>query len=299
MQGSNNAEDLTVIKGIGKVRQQWLREHLDVRRLTDLAHLDAAWVEEKMSQERMPPSRAEISRWIEEAALLAGTEDTLPAAPTGNPEEPGAQDVVKRFLITVRGQSHPADIIISHTEDSAHQAEEWLGHDIEQALAWLRTQLAAVAESIPDKGIARAAPEQETAAQTHDLTFSIDAYTLLKAGGPLHVQAPFQGEHLLLLEQDKPFDLEIDLSIAETGQNVDETLTYNAGLQISPIDHRQASTCLRCDELLRLKPKEGTHKALLRQLKLQAGQYNSWISVTPQQKRAAPAIAKGPRIVVV
>ncbi|MCK4471724.1 MAG: hypothetical protein KAW49_08045, partial [Anaerolineae bacterium] len=67
-------EDLTVIKGIGPARQQWLRESFNVRTYGDLAVLSADEIESRLKAEGRIASRSEIEQWIARAQeLAAGT----------------------------------------------------------------------------------------------------------------------------------------------------------------------------------------------------------------------------------
>jgi hypothetical protein len=78
---SNDREydGLTVIKGIGPVRQQWLQETLDVRTVPELAALSADELETRLKAAGQVVSRHEIERWLTQARELARLAE--PASP--------------------------------------------------------------------------------------------------------------------------------------------------------------------------------------------------------------------------
>ena len=69
-------DDLTVIPGIGPVRQRWLREALGVETYEDLAAFSADELEARMKAAGRSVSRSDIERWIGEAQRLASPEPT-------------------------------------------------------------------------------------------------------------------------------------------------------------------------------------------------------------------------------
>ena len=68
----NNSEnnDLTVIKGIGKNRAQWLRDSLDIQTLRDLSIMPVDTIESRLKAEGFIASRAKIESWIEQARQI-------------------------------------------------------------------------------------------------------------------------------------------------------------------------------------------------------------------------------------
>ncbi|MEZ4714076.1 MAG: hypothetical protein R3A44_43230 [Caldilineaceae bacterium] len=64
-------DDLTKIKGIGPVRQEWLRETFDVCKYQDLAALSPEEIESQLQAEGRAASRNEIKTWITQAQDLA------------------------------------------------------------------------------------------------------------------------------------------------------------------------------------------------------------------------------------
>lgn len=73
----NKCDDLTKIKGIGLVKQQWLRESLNVYTFRDLANLSVDAIESVLKVEWQSVSRKDIKRWIVQARELAADELSL------------------------------------------------------------------------------------------------------------------------------------------------------------------------------------------------------------------------------
>lgn len=70
---NRKSDDLTKINGIGPVRQEWLRESLDVYTFRDLAVLSVDEIESRLKTEGKIISRSEIEAWIDQAQELALT----------------------------------------------------------------------------------------------------------------------------------------------------------------------------------------------------------------------------------
>ena len=65
--GRENGSDLTVIKGIGPVRQRWFNDSLNVYTYRELAALPAEEIESKLKAEGSITSRNDIEQWIAQA----------------------------------------------------------------------------------------------------------------------------------------------------------------------------------------------------------------------------------------
>lgn len=64
-------DDLTVIKGIGPTRQEWLRKSFDIRTYDDLAALSPDELETQLKAEGRIAARAELEGWLLQAQRLA------------------------------------------------------------------------------------------------------------------------------------------------------------------------------------------------------------------------------------
>ncbi|HEY9605816.1 MAG TPA: hypothetical protein V6C85_29695, partial [Allocoleopsis sp.] len=69
-----NYEDLTKIRGIGSIKQKWLRELLHIYTFQDLASLSVTEIESKLRAEGHITSKSEIEGWIVQAQTLAASE---------------------------------------------------------------------------------------------------------------------------------------------------------------------------------------------------------------------------------
>ena len=70
-----NYDDLTQIKGIGEVTQQWLRDTFAVRTYRDLTRVSPADIEERLKAEGKITARSKINKWLAQARTLAGSVD--------------------------------------------------------------------------------------------------------------------------------------------------------------------------------------------------------------------------------
>ena len=70
MDNNSGNNDLTVIKGIGKNRAQWLRDSLDIQTLRDLSIMPVDTIESRLKAEGFIASRSNIESWIEQARQI-------------------------------------------------------------------------------------------------------------------------------------------------------------------------------------------------------------------------------------
>ena len=82
-------DDLTAIKGIGPIRQRWLRESLHVRTYLDLTSFPANEIEARLKADgQQVPPRSAIEKWLVEAQELA-----VEAGQPSTPELEAADDI--------------------------------------------------------------------------------------------------------------------------------------------------------------------------------------------------------------
>lgn len=84
-------EDLTRIKGIGPVKQQWLRELLHIDTFRDLSSFSVDEIESRLRTQGHITSKSEIEQWIVQAEKLAMTEQSsqqFVESPDSEVEEP-------------------------------------------------------------------------------------------------------------------------------------------------------------------------------------------------------------------
>lgn len=83
MNSSNTKQDdLTKIKGIGSVRQQWLRDSFGVLTYRELADLAPEDIESQLKKDNQIASRETIEAWIEEAQRLTAKSKPAPREST-------------------------------------------------------------------------------------------------------------------------------------------------------------------------------------------------------------------------
>ncbi|HEY9612231.1 hypothetical protein [Allocoleopsis sp.] len=69
-----NSDDLTKIKGIGPVKQKWLKELFNIHTCQDLAQLSVDEVESRLKTQGHTVSKSEIEGWIAQSQALATAE---------------------------------------------------------------------------------------------------------------------------------------------------------------------------------------------------------------------------------
>lgn len=76
IENGEQGEDLTRIKGIGPVKQQWLRELLHIHTFRDLSSFSVDEIESRLRTQGHITSKSEIEQWIVQAEKLAATEQS-------------------------------------------------------------------------------------------------------------------------------------------------------------------------------------------------------------------------------
>jgi predicted flap endonuclease-1-like 5' DNA nuclease len=141
-------DDLTVIKGIGPARQQWLRGSLGVRTYRDLAALSTDEIESYLKAEGQIVSRSDIEQWIARAQELAAAADLSSGrvdSPTSEGEwQPFASFVVEFQAREVKRRAEEQRTTIHHME--ADKGEAWPGIEGERLCQWMLEQ---VSEKVP------------------------------------------------------------------------------------------------------------------------------------------------------
>ena len=136
-------DDLTAISGIGPVRQQWLREELEVDTYQDLAAFTVDELEAQMREAGKSVSRSDIEHWLHEAQRLSGSEATAEEA--NSPEEkwkPFASFVVE---YQEREGGEGRRTTVHHMEKD--KDADWLGIVRAELCQWMLEQ---AGETVPD-----------------------------------------------------------------------------------------------------------------------------------------------------
>jgi hypothetical protein len=159
-------DDLTVIKGIGPTRQEWLRKSFDIHTYDDLAALSPDELEAQLKADGRIASRSELEAWLTQAQHLARqtmnpeladqpttttlsvTETTL--VDTTNHWQAFASYVVEFQTRTVEDAAlAPIEYrtVVHHME--ADIGKTWPGINTTDLCAWMLAQVSAPLEEEP------------------------------------------------------------------------------------------------------------------------------------------------------
>jgi len=223
--------DLTVIKGIGPTRQQWLREALHVYTLQDLAALTPDAIETQLKAEGRTAARSEIEAWIAQAQKLTTVATPPPALPAAStvvattPKATASADKVSdwrafaQFGVEFLERSVPDAGTPAREYQTAVRYIEtgrsatWPGLESQRLCAWMLEQ---IGEQVP-QGVAEApavapAPLLKTPIKV-SLT-QVRVFQPPEAATPTAIgQAaqPMQG----VIKSVEPFALEVAFELAE------------------------------------------------------------------------------------
>lgn len=208
-------DDLTVLKGIKKTRQAWLREQLNVVTYADLAALSADAIEAKLRADHRFVARELIELWLETAASL--TTQSAPSTAPASPEkdrwqewQPFASFVVEFQERRLAGQPKEQRTKVHYMESDVERAWDGLAH---AALAgWIKQQ---VGEVPPPPAPEPVAERPSPSTQPIDLTLArLLVWQPPQAAQP---QLIYEPERPLtgFLQADVPFSLTADLVLAQ------------------------------------------------------------------------------------
>jgi hypothetical protein len=301
---AKNEDDLTLIKGIGQVRQQWLREHLHVHRFQQLAALDPVEVEKLLSQEKAASSVKEIARWIKEAGELALQAPALPANGNGHDCKSLATFIVDYLTYSSEdgGQQFKTLVTQMDVETDTAISEEWVSLEQRKPCEWMQQRLEEVlaSQDIPYGQVPL--PEVDDTFESDlpvtRLHVRILGYHLHWPAGSLSMDPPFEQEKLVTLEQASPFNLDIRFVLEGMPDGYSKGLGYHAACHIIPIGSQRETVCLQGDRQRHLKAGQTAGVAYLEALHLPLGNYEVWLSVKPDAADSRPDLVKGPRIMV-
>jgi len=133
-------DDLTLIKGIGQTRQDWLHDKLNVYTYHDLATLSADDMEAELKADNQIVSHSKIEGWIEQARRLAGA--SSPQIHTLVKEkgwQPFASFVIEFQEHEDEGQEKNQRTCVHHVE--ADQTRTWAGIEHRELCQWMVSQL--------------------------------------------------------------------------------------------------------------------------------------------------------------
>jgi hypothetical protein len=131
-------DDLTRIKGIGEVTQQWLRDTFAVQTFHDLAQISPADIEERLKLEGKITTRSKIEEWLAQAQDLAG-----PISESADIEQETAWKTVSTFVVMFEERRAPDETrfqIKAHHMEADH-TQVWPGHAHTELVRWMVDQL--------------------------------------------------------------------------------------------------------------------------------------------------------------
>lgn len=148
-------DDLTLIKGIGAARQQWLYEIFNVHSYGDLAAISLERIESQLKSEGRPVVRKDIQRWLSQAQELAAIA-AQPATTTIATQTPIRDGVAKRqsemedwypfasFTVEFRkhrteGQPEAFQTAVHHMESDTDAL--WPSIESKMLCAWILEQI--------------------------------------------------------------------------------------------------------------------------------------------------------------
>jgi hypothetical protein len=138
-----NYDDLTQIKGIGEVTQQWLRDTFAVRTYHDLMRISPTDIEDRLKAEGKITARSKIDGWLVQARALAGSVEP----PTGAKGPAKAQQetwkTFSTFVVMFEEQQVQGEIRFQtkahHME--ADNTQAWPGITQTELIEWMLAQL--------------------------------------------------------------------------------------------------------------------------------------------------------------
>lgn len=141
-------DDLTIIKGIGPARQQWLRQSFGVRTYADLALLLPDQIEAMLKADGQIARRSAVEEWVAQAQTLTGTGSARPLLKLPSDEfadwHPFASFVVEIQSREENGRTAATRTAVQHIERDKNAT--WPGIEREKLCNWIVAQVDAEAQ---------------------------------------------------------------------------------------------------------------------------------------------------------
>lgn len=157
-------DDLTRIRGIGPVKQQWLRTSLNICTFRDLASLSADEIELQLRADGQTTSHSAIANWIAQARELAenspeGESDESMTSTTEavHPPDESQWQSFGAFQVEFQSRQIPGKpeerrTVVRHLD--TEQSRIWHGIETEQFQSWMLEQISARTDSTEVEGTA-------------------------------------------------------------------------------------------------------------------------------------------------
>lgn len=219
-ENGEECDDLTRIRGIGPIKQQWLRASFDVCTFRDLANLSVNEIEARLRSEGQVASRSDIENWISQAQELAGTTGQQSLQPAQKSESSPLEEVDWRsfasFMVEFQArrtaeQAEEQQTVVRYLE--VDRVKTWSGIESEQLRQWIFDQLNVERGLIPARNLQPLQAETVTTAIASSVTLEIIQVKALLA--PL-VQVIVDRSNRVFptpLRSNQPFTLEIFFTV--------------------------------------------------------------------------------------
>lgn len=208
--GTSYQDDLTVLKGIGPARQQWLRTSFDVQTFADLAALAPEDIEARLKKDGQIARRRSIEEWIGQAKVLAeqAVENDVQIVSATLPHStwrPFASFVVEMQARQDEKRAWAMRTAVQHIE--ADNDATWHGVDTEKLYHWMGTQIEREVDCFDQAN----SPQVVTIREAEALV--VQQVEVWQPVNALLPQAVVQGKRPLsvILEGQKPFLLKLQL----------------------------------------------------------------------------------------
>lgn len=291
-------DNLAEIKGIGPIRQRWLRETFQIRTYHDLTLLSAEEIESQLQAEGRAAPRKEINAWIDQARELAdatttelskqaGAFTTTIAAKAVNvmPEFEKDWRPIASFAVEFQENiGKDANNQMDKHRTSVHHMETdtdamWAGIENEKLCRWMVDQLGQGSGSSNTHISGNdAATKPMTATQVY--IQEVRLYQPAQANTPMAIgktDQPFQAE----IKSSQPATLEAIFYLPEIAGAADiKLVTYTAQFTLRPLGTRPTDFVIGETATVNLKAGSPTQMARLPDANLQPGIYRLRVQVT-------------------
>ncbi|UOG92987.1 MAG: hypothetical protein L3K52_04455 [Candidatus Thiothrix sulfatifontis] len=178
-------------------------------------------------------------------------------------------------------------------ETDTARTEEWGSIERIKPCEWMQQRLD---EILAIQGIENRQTPLETLPAA-PLNARILAYQIRSPSGSLRAEPPFIQVQQIMLAASSNFDLDIEFTLEGLSASKDKSLGgYHAGCHVIPCGSYQETMCLQGDRQRQLPVGKNIEIAYLEALQLPAGDYETWLSVTPDAAGSCPDLVKGPSI---
>ncbi len=312
----NIFDDFTAIRGIGKIRDRWLREEFNVHTYPELAELPVSKIVDRLKAEGKIISQGAIEDWIDQARALIpesaaaqqGSEQAATGALVDKINSSGHQNgwtPFASFLVYFQSRAPEGDRAAYQT--LVHYMEEdretsWPGIEARALSGWMLEQISDQVdvellkqETDEDEQLEEKLPQTKTRPAIK--IEQVRIFQPAAAKNPTH--RVIAGQHFKgKLVQDQPFKCEVDFSL--TGQDAKQI----AGEGISCLARcyeydtaSKASALLAESGPVNLEKGKLGYTFEIPSASLPRGDYRMWVMVTtPQASRLTPDFLEMPSL---